>query len=87
MSQGTFGEQYTFYCLDDNGEPCRLKGGSRLINAWKKAIAQAPKNAKSLNKLNSYPIRVGDAIEMTAGIGLKLSITARGEAGTIQRDW
>ncbi len=65
VSQGTFGEQYTFYCLDDNEKPCRLKGGSRLINAWKRAIADAPKNAKSL----------------------KLSVTARGEAGTIKRDW
>lgn len=65
VSQGTFGEQYTFFCLDDNGEPCRIKGGSRLINAWKKAIAKAPNNAKQL----------------------KLTVTARGEAGTIKRSW
>ncbi len=50
MSQGTFGEQYTFFCLDDNGEPCRVKGGSRLLSAWKNAIVNAPKNAKQLNE-------------------------------------
>ncbi len=49
VSQGTFGEQYTFFCLDDNGEPCRVKGGSRLLSAWKKASADAPKGAKQLN--------------------------------------
>ena len=48
ISQGTFGEQYTFFVLDENGEPAKVKGGSRLINAWKKAIAKAPSNAKQI---------------------------------------
>ncbi len=87
VSQGTFGEQYTFYCLDDNGEPCRLKGGSRLINAWKKAIAQAPKNAKQLNGMEPNSSGVRGIKPSTFHTGLELSVTARGEAGTIQRDW
>ena len=50
ISEGTFGQQYSFAALDANNEPCVLKGGSRLINAWKKAVAAAPKNVKQLNK-------------------------------------
>ncbi len=65
ISEGTFGLQYSFALLDESGEPAVLKGGSRLISAWKKMVRAAPKNAKLL----------------------KLRITARGEAGTIKRDW
>ncbi len=50
ISEGTFGLQYSFALLDEQGEPAALKGGSRLISAWKKAIAAAPKNAKQLNE-------------------------------------
>ncbi len=49
VSEGTFGLQYSFALLDEQGEPAALKGGSRLISAWKKAVAAAPKNAKQLN--------------------------------------
>ncbi len=49
VSEGTFGLQYSFALLDENGEPAALKGGSRLISAWKKAVAAAPKTAKQLS--------------------------------------
>ncbi len=49
VSEGTFGLQYSFALLDEQGGPAALKGGSRLISAWKKAVAAAPKNAKQLN--------------------------------------
>ncbi len=65
VSEGTFGLQYSFALLDEQDEPAVLKGGSRLISAWKKAAAEVKTGAKSV----------------------KLRITARGEAGTIKRDW
>ncbi len=65
ISEGTFGLQYSFALLDEQNEPAVLKGGSRLLSAWKKAVKNAPKGTKLL----------------------KIRITARGEAGTIKRDW
>ena len=65
ISQGNFGEQYTFFGLDEQGEPTRWKGGSRLLTAMKGARKDAPKGAKEL----------------------KLKLTARGDAGTLKRDW
>ncbi len=64
VSQGNFGEQYTFFGLDEQGEPTRWKGGSRLLTAMKKVRAQA----KTVTPV-------------------KLKLTARGEAGTLKRDW
>ena len=43
-----FGEQYAFHCLDGSGSPVIVRGGARLINAWKSMLVDAPKNAKSL---------------------------------------
>ena len=43
-----FGEQYSFHCLDKLGSPVVVRGGARLINAWKDMLSNAPKNAKSL---------------------------------------
>ncbi len=85
VSEGTFGLQYSFALLDEQGEPAALKGGSRLISAWKKAVTAAPKNAKQLNG-----VRLKDnesKMKSRAGPGPELRITARGEAGTIKRDW
>ncbi len=53
ISEGTFGLQYSFALLDELGQPAVLKGGSRLISAWKKAVAAAPRNTKQLNGLGA----------------------------------
>ena len=48
IRETNFGEQYEFHCLDKVGSPVIMRGGSRLISAWKLMLADAPKNAKSL---------------------------------------
>ncbi len=43
-----FGEQYAFHCVDKAGSPVILRGGARLINAWKVMLADAPTDKKML---------------------------------------
>ena len=49
-----FGEQYSFHCVDEIGSPVVVRGGARLISAWKEMLADAPK----IKGGTSYEIRI-----------------------------